>query len=1295
MKRNILHFVVVGLLFLTTLIWMAHDRALVPVHDSFSDEEPPDGVKSEFDGKELVQHYVKSETDDKGDSSNRLPVQRESTPDRDAVKNSTVPHHHEIPAQINVAPAVLGNLLEHKNLLDASLQRIVIRQEAATTKVSILLDDTLEELHLTPESFRSPSFRVSVRGGDQQSRVVVPAPTRTLRGFIAGKTGTLVAASLVHGQIRASIYGLDQREYYLEPAPEMEGVPASTYVLYERGSMMELPNFCMVDHASRDQPSLASIDASAGHDKYIEPRQASSGVGGPLPGTRVAEIALDADYDLYVKLGGSVQAVVDEWEMIMNAVNAIYERDLGVYHHITEIIVRTDPAADPYQSTSANTLLDIMQNEWNRNEKSVIRDVAHLLAGKDFSGTTVGLAIKDVLCRESSAYGISQFLPASMAQQVGVVAHEIGHNWGAGHCDGYADCFIMCSTSGGCSEDETRFGAYSKFYIGDAVNRSGCLFTDNQAQLDISAKPPVAGTVTGGGRFPVEETVSIRAFANEGWLFSSWSDQNTLAARTLDIPYRNLQLAAYFKPINPNWYEPADSIDGVTVKVWDESQLLKDGSIVTGRAFHLTHGTIEDQIVELGPSLAVDPNARLRFRSRLGGATSGQTAYVDVSRDLGETWTEFWSQVGVDHPGETTFKNVDLSLGAFSGDDIRIRFRYSYSMGAYYYSQSDFDFGWLIDEIRIGTFSQLNVVAQPFGAGTTAGGGEYFAGEEVTVTASPAPGWYFADWSDGRADNPYVFKLTADELTLYARFTTEELERASLTVVANPPVGGTVYGDGMFLVGSTQTLIASASEGYVWMGWSDGEKDTARTVIVSSLTNTYVANFEWDPVRVIGLSGELDYGVVEVGDTVARTLTITNTGNIRLTVTNILYPAGYSGTWTGQVWSGSSTNIQVEFSPTEEIAYDGVLQVLADFTAGTNQFALSGTGFVLRANLNLQASPSEGGLVEGAGRYPVGSTQILEAVASEGWQFDAWSDGVTINPRQIVVPEVDVELTALFSLVPTRIIGLHGELAFGDVLVGESASLTLAITNSGNSMLTINRILYPEGFGGLTAIQLASASATNLTITFAPLFEQAYGGTVEILADQTGGSTLIDCSGTGRLIRAEIILVASPDQGGTVTGGGYYEVGSTRLISAVANSGYRFDAWSDGYSMASRQVVVPVDGAMFTALFLSIQPETGGWDAGYTLLGVGDWRRSPWFGDYTPVNDGWLYHNVHGFWYTLPLSTPESIFFWSTDLGWLWTSSTTYSYLYRFDPPGWIWYQPDSTGPRWFLNAVTGLWEPW
>ncbi|MFC1452970.1 WD40/YVTN/BNR-like repeat-containing protein [Verrucomicrobiota bacterium] len=99
---------------------------------------------------------------------------------------------------------------------------------------------------------------------------------------------------------------------------------------------------------------------------------------------------------------------------------------------------------------------------------------------------------------------------------------------------------------------------------------------------------------------------------------------------------------------------------------------------------------------------------------------------------------------------------------------------------------------------------------------------------------------------------------------------------------------------------------------------------------------------------------------------------------------------------------------------------------------------------------------------------------------------------------------------------------------------------------------------------------------------------------------------------------------------------------------------------------------------------------TGPW-AGAVDLGSG-WHWLDWFGSFYDAGNGWIYHTQHGWLFTAS-SSPASLWLWSADMGWLWTGSATYPYLYRAAPTAWLWYQRDTTNPRWFLNLATAQWE--
>lgn len=72
--------------------------------------------------------------------------------------------------------------------------------------------------------------------------------------------------------------------------------------------------------------------------------------------------------------------------------------------------------------------------------------------------------------------------------------------------------------------------------------------------------------------------------------------------------------------------------------------------------------------------------------------------------------------------------------------------------------------------------------------------------------------------------------------------------------------------------------------------------------------------------------------------------------------------------------------------------------------------------------------------------------------------------------------------------------------------------------------------------------------------------------------------------------------------------------------------------------------------------------------------------------------DGWIWHGKHGFFYVPANSTPQNVWLFSQDMGWLYTGNTTYPFLFRATDGSWLWYN-GSTNPRWFRNMATGQWE--
>jgi alpha-tubulin suppressor-like RCC1 family protein len=95
-------------------------------------------------------------------------------------------------------------------------------------------------------------------------------------------------------------------------------------------------------------------------------------------------------------------------------------------------------------------------------------------------------------------------------------------------------------------------------------------------------------------------------------------------------------------------------------------------------------------------------------------------------------------------------------------------------------------------------------------------------------------------------------------------------------------------------------------------------------------------------------------------------------------------------------------------------------------------------------------------------------------------------------------------------------ITLSGDLAFGALAVGKSATRTLTIANTGNAILTVTSISYPAGFtGNWSGGTIAAGESKAVTVTFKPVAAQIYGGSITVTSNATTGTPGLAASGTG------------------------------------------------------------------------------------------------------------------------------------------------------------------------------------
>ncbi|KAA3607851.1 MAG: hypothetical protein DWQ01_12245 [Planctomycetota bacterium] len=324
---------------------------------------------------------------------------------------------------------------------------------------SLTLPDLSVDLLLEPYSVRSKDFRLLVQGEDGVVREEAPPPPHTYRGEVAALEGSRVAASLFQGQLDALVdLGGDRGLWFVQPLSDfVDGAAPDEHVLY------------------RSDWVLADGDARCGvPDPPAHSEEEHRGSGTQAGSSDVtAELAIDCDNRYYTANGGT-NGTMNEVEALVNALETIYQRDCGICYELNRTVLRSSSTSDPYYNNpDPGFLLDTLRSEWLGPFNSEPRDMAHLLSGHPNTTGVVGLAYVAVTCNKSWHYGIS-LRYSDLYTQTGLVAHELGHNWSAGHCSG-SGCYIMCGGLGGCGGDLSKFAQVSIDTINNYKNNANCL----------------------------------------------------------------------------------------------------------------------------------------------------------------------------------------------------------------------------------------------------------------------------------------------------------------------------------------------------------------------------------------------------------------------------------------------------------------------------------------------------------------------------------------------------------------------------------------------------------------------------------------------------------------------------------------------------------------------------------------------------------------------------------------------------------------------------------------------------
>ena len=364
------------------------------------------------------------------------------------------------------------------------------------------------ELRLAPHDLRAKDYRAQAIGADGSPRELPRAPVSTYIGRVKGMAQAQARLTITNDIVQGAII-TETGRYFLQPARSLsKTAQADEFVFYNDEDVTRQPLSCGVTLA---QQVAAEADRKKAvvNDELTSSATIATQLTALVP-QKVVRLATDADAEYVTASGGPAQAN-NQILGIMNQVDGIYQFELGITFQIVFQNAWTDAATDPYSSTVGAIRLSQFAEYWKANFRGVPRDAAHLWTGTQLD--VLGISTLASICRlPADGFALStrvQDNPSNpiTSSTIGLTAHEIGHNLGAGHSD-LVNPALPFDISQSCRNSimetvlgGTTFCEYSRSQILGFLNWWNCLMDspDQPPSFPTCVETPIdAGVVISG-----------------------------------------------------------------------------------------------------------------------------------------------------------------------------------------------------------------------------------------------------------------------------------------------------------------------------------------------------------------------------------------------------------------------------------------------------------------------------------------------------------------------------------------------------------------------------------------------------------------------------------------------------------------------------------------------------------------------------------------------------------------------------------------------------------------------------
>lgn len=715
-------------------------------------------------------------------------------------------------------------------------------------------------------------------------------------------------------------------------------------------------------------------------------------------------------------------------------------------------------------------------------------------------------------------------------------------------------------------------------------------YTKKKYIISSSVSPIGSGTTSGDGTFEHGTSIELIAFPAEGYSFVNWTEGPAIVSTDSSYTFvalSNRSLTANFVLKTYNILLSSEPENGGVVSgggSYTHGDSVKLDAIPnTGYNFvNWTENNIEQSQDSNYSFLAISDRNLLANFSLKNFTISATVLPVGSGNVLGDSTYLFGASATLIARASAGYTFVNWTEG---GTSVSTDTNYTFTVT----EDRNLVANFALDNYLITTTSN------PPEGGVSTGGGSYNYGQPVTISAIPADGYVFTNWTESDTlfsqDSVLTFSATKS-LILVANY---GYKQYSVTSTVSPIGSGTTTGDSSYSHGTMATLTATPNLGWNFDDWTKNGQVVSMNNIYSFvvLQNTSLAaNFSKKEYNLT-LSVQPTEGGITTGsgiyshDSVAVIVATPNEGwsfvnwteNTTVISTDSLFSLPIISNRTlvanftkktykittqhspneGGATSGDSTYthgdiVTVTARPNSDAGWDFIgwtengnfISSEAAYSFTATQVRTLVANFQLREyTLDLLSNPSDGGFVQGEGNYTHGDSVEVVATPGAGWLFANWTDGVnnvSSSTRYKFEITKNTSLTANFAHELYSVVGYAdpAEAGFvsgtGSFFFGQTATLT-PVANDGWEF---------EKWMDENQNILSTDSIYSFDVN----------GSLNIIAKFKLRNYLIDCT-------------VNPEDAGFTSGCGLSFFNQEISLSATANNGWEFVNWTENGNVVS------------------------------------------------------------------------------------------------------------------------------